>query len=116
MQFNANGIGNKLGEFLERHSVKVTVIQESNLSSNSRTPDILNFTVRKARRHDQGGGLLTLIHKSTNFSRRPESPDTLAVGNSFGGVDHYQHLLGILYWNLWMYVCFIKSDLFSRTT
>ena len=38
MQFNANGIGNKLtklGEFLKRHNVKVVVIQESKLSSNS---------------------------------------------------------------------------------
>ena len=34
MQFNANGFSNKpteLGEFLERHNVKVTVIQESKL-------------------------------------------------------------------------------------
>ena len=39
----------------------------------------LNFTtVRKDRGQDQGGGLLTLIHKSINFSRTPDSPDTLA--------------------------------------
>ena len=54
MQFNANGIGNKLTEFcefLERHNVKVAVIQESKLSSNSRTPSIQNFTrVRNDRR------------------------------------------------------------------
>ena len=81
MQFNADGIGNKLtelGEFLKRHNVKVVVIQESKLSSNSKTPSIQNFTtVRKDRRQGQGGGLLTLIHKSINFSRRPESPETL---------------------------------------
>ena len=81
LQFNANGIGNKqveLGDFLERHKVKVAVIQESKLTLNSRTPNIHNFTtVRKDC--DQGqGGLLTLIHKSINFSRRPDSPDTLA--------------------------------------
>ena len=35
-------------------------------------------TVRKDRRQGQGGGLLTLIHQSINFSRRPESPETLA--------------------------------------
>ena len=58
--------------------VKVAVIQESNLSSNSMTPSIQNFTtVRKERRQGQGGGLLTLIHKSINFSRKPESPETL---------------------------------------
>ena len=82
LQFNANGIGNKqveLSEFLERHKVKVEVIQESKLTLNSRTPNIQNLTtVRKGRYQGQGGGLLTLIHKSINFSRKPDSPDTLA--------------------------------------
>ena len=63
MQFNANGIGNKLtelGEFLKRHNVKVAVIQESKLSSNSKTPSIQNFTtVRKDRRQGQGGRWFT---------------------------------------------------------
>ena len=81
MQFNANSISNKLtelGEFLKRHNVKVAVIQESKLPPNSKTPSIQNFTtVRKDRRQGQGGGLLTLIHKSINFSRKPESPETL---------------------------------------
>ena len=81
MQFNANGIGNKLtelGEFLKRHNVKVAVIQESKLFSNSNTPSIQNFTtVRKDRGQVQGGGLLTLIYKSINFSREPESLETL---------------------------------------
>ena len=78
MQFNANGIGNKLTEFLKWHNVKVAVIEESKLSPNSKTSNIQNFTtVRKDRRQDQGGGLLTLIHKSINFSRKPESPETL---------------------------------------
>ena len=93
MQFNANGIGNKLtelGEFLKRHNVKVAVIQESKLSSNSKTPSIQNFTtVQKDRRQGQGGGLLTLIHKSINFSRKPESPDSGRT--SFEGVDHQDH-------------------------
>ena len=74
LQFNANGIGNKQVE----HKVKMVVIQESKLTLNSRTPNIQNFpTVRKVRDQDQGGDLLTLIHKSINFSRRPYSPDTL---------------------------------------
>ena len=59
--------------------MKVAVIQESKLTLNSRTPNIQNFTtVRKDRHQGQGGGLFTLIHKSINFSRRPDSPDTLA--------------------------------------
>ena len=79
LQFSANGIGNnqvELGEFLERHKVKLAVIQESKLTLNSCTPNIQNFTtVRKDRHQDQVGGLLALIHKSINFSRRPDSPD-----------------------------------------
>ena len=57
---------------------KVAVIQESKLSSNSKTPSIQNFTtLRKDRRQGQGGGLLTLIHKLTNISQKTESPETL---------------------------------------
>ena len=46
MQFNANSINNKLrefGKFLERHTMKVAVIQESKLSSNYKTPSIQNL-------------------------------------------------------------------------
>ena len=95
LQFNANGIGNKqveLCDFLERHKVKVTVIQESKLTLNSRTPNIQNFTtVRKDRDQVQGGGLLTLIHKSINFSRKPDSPDPhleeLTITAKLGNTD-----------------------------
>ena len=48
LQFNANGIGYKqveLGEFLERHKVKVAVIEESKLTLNSRTPNIQNTVI-----------------------------------------------------------------------
>ena len=55
------------------------MIQESKLTSNSKMPSIQNLTtVRKDRCHDQWGGLLALIHKLINFSRRPESPETRA--------------------------------------
>ena len=61
------------------YKVKVAVIQESKLTLNSRTPNIQNFTkVRNDRDQCQGGGLLTLIHISINFSRRP---DTLAASH-----------------------------------
>ena len=79
LQFNANGIGNKqveLGKFLEQQKFKVAVIQESKLTLNSPTLNIQHFsTVRKDHHQGQRGGLLTLIHKLINFSRRP---DTLA--------------------------------------
>ena len=75
---HANSIGNKLtelGEFLKRHNIKTVVIQ---LPSNYETPSFQNLTtVRKDRRQGQEDGLLTLIHKSINFSRKPESPGTL---------------------------------------
>ena len=81
MQFNANVIGKKLtelGEFQKRHNIKVAVMQETPLSSNSKTPSIQNFTtVGKDRPQGHGGGLLTLIHKSINLSRKPESPETI---------------------------------------
>ena len=55
------------------------MIQEWKLTLNYRTPNIQNFTtVRKDGHQGQGGGSLTLIHQSMNFSRRPDSPDTLA--------------------------------------
>ena len=57
----------------------MAVFQESKLTLNYRTPNIQNFTtVRKDYHQGQGGDLLTLIHKSINFSQRPDSPDTLA--------------------------------------
>ena len=82
LQFNANGIGNKLTELgvvLETNKVKVAVIQESKLSSKSNNPCIRNYiTVRKDRPHSHGGGLLVFIHESITFSKQPSSPETLS--------------------------------------
>ena len=85
-------------ELPSKKDVKVAVIQESKLTLNTRTPNIQNFTtVRKDCDQGQGGGLLTLIHKSINFSRRPDSPDTLADPHLeeltiTARLDHYQRL------------------------
>ena len=82
LQFNANGIGNKLtelGVILERNQVKVAVIQESKLSSKSKNPCIRNYTtVRKDCPHGHGGGLLVFIHESIAFSKQPSSPEALS--------------------------------------
>ena len=82
LQFNANGIGNKLteqGVVLEINKVKVAVIQESKLSSKSKNHCIRNYTtVRKDRPHGHGGGLLVFIHKSITFSKQPSSPEALS--------------------------------------
>ena len=78
LQFNANGICNKLTELgvvLERNKVKVAVIQESK----SKNPCIRNYTiVRKDRPHGHGGGLLVFIHESITFSKQPSSPEALS--------------------------------------
>ena len=69
LQFNVNGIGNKLTELgvvLERNKVKVAVIQESK----SKNPCIRNYTtVRKDRPNGHGRGLLVFIHESIPFSK-----------------------------------------------
>ena len=55
LHLHANGIGNKLmelGVVLDRHNVKVVVIQRSKLSPKSKNPCIRNYTtVRKDRPH-----------------------------------------------------------------
>ena len=80
LQFNANGIGNKLTELgvvLERNKVKVEVIQESKSSKSN--PCIRNYTtVRKDRPHGHGGGLLVFNHESIPFSKQPSSPEALS--------------------------------------
>ena len=43
------------------------------------SPSFRNYTtVRKDRRHDQRGGLLTFVHKEINYFRTTESPEILA--------------------------------------
>ena len=82
LQFNANGIGNKLKELgvvLERNNVKVAVIQGSKLTLKSKDPCIWNYTtVCKDRPHGHGGGLLVFIHESIIFSKQPSSPEALS--------------------------------------
>ena len=77
LQWNANGIGNKLTElsiFLEAQNVKVAVIQESKLAAKLRSPNIQNYTlVRQDRRLGPEKNLLFFIHNSVNFTRKPLS-------------------------------------------
>ncbi len=71
LQFNANGIGNKLPElsnFLLKNDIKIAAIQETKLNSRSADPSIPNYTVvRRDRSTNRGGGLLFLVHHSVNF-------------------------------------------------
>ena len=69
----------KLGVVLKRNKVKVAVIQESTLSSQSKNPCIRNYTtVRKDRPHDHRGGLLAFIHESITFSKQSSSPKAIS--------------------------------------
>ena len=96
LQFNANGIGNKLSKlecFLEKHNVKVAAIQESKLTSKSRNPNIKNFTtVRRDRPQGQGGGPkeyslhvvgLLLLQRSTNCTHSSCPPQWGPVSTVF---------------------------------
>ncbi len=71
LQFNANGISNKLTElssFLSQHNINIAAIQESKLTPNSKDPQIPGYTtVRQDRNINKGGGLLFFIQHSINF-------------------------------------------------
>ena len=64
---------------MERNKVKVAVIHESKLSSNSKNPYIQNYTtIHKDRPHCHGGKLLIFIHESITFSKQSSSPEALS--------------------------------------
>ena len=71
LQWNCNGIGNKileLSNFVHTNNIKILVLQETKLTSKSQVPNIPNFTlVRKDRDRDTGGGLAIFIHDSIYF-------------------------------------------------
>ena len=57
----------------------MAVIQESKLSSKSKSPCIQNYTtVRKDRPQGHGGGLLIFIHESITFYKQPSSSEALS--------------------------------------
>ena len=72
LQLNANGIRNTVQEL--KHLIHTTqpdiiTIQESKLTSASRTSQIPHFTaIRTSRKHKQGGGLITYIKSDTIFT------------------------------------------------
>ena len=82
LQFNANGIGNKLTELgvvLERNKVKVALYRSQSSHQKSKNPCIRNYTtVCKDCPHSHGGGLLVFIHESITFSKQPSSPEALS--------------------------------------
>ena len=82
LQFNANGIRNKVNELqllTERTNADIITIQESKLQPNHKTPNIHNYTtIRTDRQHKQGGGLLTFVKNNIKFSQL-DIPNTTPV-------------------------------------
>ena len=79
LQFNCNGIRNKLDEiiqFLIANNIKIAALQETKLKPDHKLPDIPNFSVvRNDRQRNKGGGVAFLIHESLIYKRLQE--DTL---------------------------------------
>jgi hypothetical protein len=72
LQFNTNGIRNSCAElatFLVNHDIKVACIQESKLSSKSKTPPFPGYAVvRRDRPVGNGGGLVILVQDSIPYT------------------------------------------------
>ena len=69
--WNCNGIGNSAAElncYLNNQNVLVACIQETKLSPNSRLPSFPGFAIIRKDWAGGGGGLLTLVHHSVQFS------------------------------------------------
>ena len=91
LQFNVNGVKNSLTElnsFLHDHKIKIVCLQETRLSSKSKNPSFLDYTLlRKERPVGNEGGVAILIHHSVTFS--PIDVSSITQG------DDVVELLGI---------------------
>jgi exonuclease III len=72
VQFNCNGVlssKTELQTFLTNHRVKIAALQESKLTTKSKTPSFLGYNVvHKDRPVGRGGGLALLVHDSVCFT------------------------------------------------
>ena len=71
LQFNIQSIKNKkleLQHFLHTHNIHIATIQETHLTSKTKTPIFPNYTSLREDSPTPAHGLLTLIHKSINFT------------------------------------------------
>ena len=72
VQININGISRKLEELhllATTHKLDIITVQESKLQQNHKTPTIADYsTHRTDRKHKQGGGLVTFIHKDITYT------------------------------------------------
>ena len=81
LQFNCNGLRNKIIEilnFLKDNNFKIAAFQESKLNENTVLPELGDFElIRKDRTKDAGGGLAFLIHKNIKYQKLPDLPPDL---------------------------------------
>ena len=78
LQYNINGIQNKLDEllhYMEANDIKIAALQETKLTSKSKEPKTPNYTLIRKDRGSNGGGLAFLIHKDINFVQEKNSQD-----------------------------------------
>ena len=79
LQFNCNGLRNKIDEIIKwmiEKNIKIAAFQETKLNNNIQLNDLGNFTlIRKDRLTDSGGGLAFLIHNSIQFQSLPSFQD-----------------------------------------
>ena len=95
VSWNCNGLGNsatELNDFLSRYNVLVACIQETKLSQGSRLPSFPGFASVRQDRVGGGGGLVTLVHHSVNFSQvaspiNDGASESLIVKVTFAGND-----------------------------
>ena len=72
IQLNINGIRNRITELAlltTTEKPKTMTIQETKLNPSLKTPDLLDYTaISKDRITVRGGGLITYVHHSLNFT------------------------------------------------
>ena len=75
LQYNINGINNKIDElldYMEKRKILIGVLQETKLTSKSKLKKTNNYTlIRKDRGTNKGGGLAFLVHKDVSFNLEP---------------------------------------------
>ena len=79
LQFNCNGLRNKVTEILnwmKKKEIKIAAFQETKLSEKVQLNDLGDFIlIRKDRLKDTGGGVAFLIHKNISFQILPNIND-----------------------------------------
>ena len=75
LQYNINGINNKIDEllhYMENNKISIAALQETKLTDKSKLKKTPNYTlIRRDRGTNKGGGLAFLIHKDISFNLVP---------------------------------------------